>query len=78
MTVGPSRSEPKPWGVVAGVVAGGVPTAAEATAYIENHLDSGALLPGFGHGQLRDLMIMAFFIRDLFDQRDSSLLRDAI
>jgi RimJ/RimL family protein N-acetyltransferase len=30
------------------------------------------------HGQLRDLVIMAFFIRDLFDQRDSSLLRDAV
>jgi RimJ/RimL family protein N-acetyltransferase len=30
------------------------------------------------HGQLRDLVIMAFFIRDLFDQGDSSLLRDAV
>jgi RimJ/RimL family protein N-acetyltransferase len=30
------------------------------------------------HGQLRDLVIMAFFIRDLFDQSDSSLLRDAV
>lgn len=30
------------------------------------------------HGQLRDLVIMAFFIRDLFGQGDSSLLRDTV
>jgi RimJ/RimL family protein N-acetyltransferase len=30
------------------------------------------------HGQLRDLVMMTFFIHDLFDERDSSWLRDAV
>ena len=33
---------------------GGVPSESEVESYIEELLDSGRLLPGFGHGQLRD------------------------
>ncbi len=33
---------------------GGVPSESEITQYLEELLDTGRLLPGFGHGQLRD------------------------
>lgn len=33
---------------------GGVPTEAQAVEFLDNLLDSGGVLPGFGHAQLRD------------------------
>ncbi len=47
---------------------GRVPEAAEAEAYLHEQLASGAIVPGFGHGQLRDLDARFVVLTDFLDQ----------